>query len=125
MAGTPRVKLRKRNRVHADWNAHEALDRARHGSVLGARGAAREVLRKADPITPFETGELKDSAFINDDDNGRAVVGYTAVHAAKQHERRGASFQGAGQSQWLRAALQRAASGVLGRMASELRSKMS
>lgn len=118
------VRIRKRNRVDVEWKPEAALGEARHGSVLGARGAAREVLRQADPITPYETGELRDSAFINDDDNGKAIVGYTAVHAAKQHERREAIYRGRGQDHWLDTALKNAAGSVLGRMASELRSRL-
>jgi len=117
------VKIRKRNRSHVDWNPHEAEEAARSGTVLGSRAAAKAVLRTADPITPYETGELKDSAFVNDDGKGLAIVGYQAAHAAKQHENPEYSFRGSGEGKWLETAVKQSRPSLLKAMAAEVRGR--
>ena len=87
-----------------EWHGDRITAATEHAVEQGVFQAAEHVLTESNKIVPHEQGDLERSGSAQAEGN-RAVVAYTSVYAARQHEELGWRHNNGRQAKYLETAL--------------------
>lgn len=87
-----------------DWRGLEVIKDLGQAKINAVRASAHFLRGEAIKKTPVETGILRGTAKVSDNDDDEAAVSYNTPYAARQHEELGYAHLSGGQAKFLESA---------------------